>query len=49
MDVAFDAQGDKPILLQFKQNAVVKLPAAVDSTPEIEQALDNEGPEEESL
>lgn len=49
MDVAFECpKNKKPILLEFRQNAVVELPDAVDSTPEIEQALDNEVEKEES-
>ena len=51
MDVAFECSKSEetPVLLEFKQNAVVGLPEAVDSTPEIERALDNEGEKEESL
>lgn len=39
--------GYEGVLLQFKQNAVVQLPAAVASTEEIEQAL-NKGDEDEN-
>ena len=50
MDVAFQCPKTQiPILLQFKQNAVIELPEAVDSTPEIELALDEEGEKEEPL
>lgn len=51
IDVAFQSSKSKtPVLLQFKQNAVIELPEAVDSTPEIEQALeDDEEQKEESL
>ena len=44
MDVAFQCSNDKtPILLEFRQNAVIELPKAVESTPEIERELNNEG------
>ena len=46
MDVAFqDPKGKKPVLLEFKQNAVVDLSPyeVVKNTPEIEQALNDEG------
>lgn len=50
MDVAFQcSKNEKPVLLEFKQNAVVELPEAVNSTPEIERALDNEEEKEGSL
>ena len=52
MDVAFQApEKMKPVLLEFKQNAVVDLVSyeAVKNTPEIERALDNDGQKEESL
>ncbi|MCE5186468.1 MAG: hypothetical protein LLF76_10115 [Planctomycetaceae bacterium] len=39
--------GYEGVLLEFKQNAVVQLPPAVQSTPEVEQAL-NKGDEEEN-
>jgi hypothetical protein len=42
-DVAFDVPaGYEPILLQFKQNAVIELPKAVPTSDEIEQALDSQ-------
>ena len=48
MDVVFQCpKNKKPVLLGFKQNAVVELPDAVNSTPEIERALDNESQKEE--
>jgi hypothetical protein len=47
VDLAFECSKDKkPVLLSFKQNAIVELPEAVDSTPEIERALDDEGSKE---
>ncbi len=50
MDVAFQcSESEIPVLLEFKQNAVVGLPEAVNSTPEIERALDDEGEKEDSL
>jgi len=51
LDVAFDVpQGNKPVLLQFKQNAVADLTSynVVKSSPEIERALDGNGQEEGS-
>jgi hypothetical protein len=52
MDVVFECPKDNtPVLLQFKQNAVVDLTPhqVVKNTPEIEQALDSEGQKEETL
>ena len=44
MDVAFQcSNGETPVLLEFRQNAVIELPKAVESTPEIERELNNEG------
>ena len=51
MDIAFQCPQDKkPVLLEFKQNAVVDLASyeVVKNTPEIERALDNEGQKKES-
>ena len=51
MDVAFKVTDDKkPILLEFKQNAVVDLTPyeVVKNTPEIERILDNGGQKKES-
>jgi len=51
LDVAFDVpQGYRPVLLEFKQNAVADLTSyeVVKSTPEVERALDNWGQKEES-
>ena len=52
MDVIFECPKDNtPVLLQFKQNAVVDLTPhqVVKNTPEIEQVLDSEGQKEETL
>ena len=50
MDVAFQcSESEIPVLLEFKQNTVVGLPEAVNSTPEIERTLDDEGEKEDSL
>lgn len=47
VDLVFESSRDKkPILLGFKQNAIVKLPDAVDSTPDIERALNDTDPRE---
>jgi len=52
MDVAFRAPSkEKPVLLQFKQNAMVDLTPykePVKNSPEIERALDDDGKEESS-
>ena len=52
IDIAFEAPGnEKPVLLQFKQNAAVDLTPyqeAVKNTPEIERALDSDGQKEKS-
>ncbi|MEN8127054.1 MAG: CvpA family protein [Planctomycetota bacterium] len=50
LDVAFDVpQNHKPVLIQFKQNAVADLTSykVVESTPEIESALDSDDEEKE--
>ncbi|MHC5084434.1 MAG: hypothetical protein ACYSOV_02395 [Planctomycetota bacterium] len=50
MDVAFQcSNGETPILLEFRQNAVIELPKAVESTPEIEGELNNDGEKDASL
>jgi hypothetical protein len=42
MDIVFECPGEEtPILLEFKQNAVIELPEAVESTQEIERALNS--------
>jgi hypothetical protein len=50
MDVAFQcSNGETPILLEFRQNAVIELPKAAESTPEIEGELNNDGEKDASL
>lgn len=49
MDVVFECpKSENPILFEFKQNAVIELPEAVEFTPETERAL-NSREEEQTL